>query len=602
MFHLSIFILSLFNNIFINISSTNYFFESLNEKNESEYLTSLILDKEFYEKPFLNAKDKVESLDTHIVIVNHHLLAPHFIANTFAKVNPKNIENIILLSPNHFYSGKSDIVYSDLKWKTPFGFLHPLEIKNEEFTRNLPISLNNNFIGKEHGLSGLIGFLYLNFPNAKVLPIMQKDNIDKKYSIKLGNNISNFFNKQNTLLVVSIDMSHDLFPYISNFHDITTKEVLKFLDIKNINRLDIDSKAGLYTAFTVAKNWGYINFNETHSSSSAKLLNKKFQEDTTSYITGYFTKFDNKCSVESDIDCMNAMQKDSKVTALFLGDMMFDRYIRQSLDKHGFEYLLGDRMRRFMNGSDLTVVNFESAMTNFPHHKAHDNMLRFTSDPKWAKKMYEYGINIVSLANNHSLNFGKEGLIQTRKFLKAENIDSFGSPLNNENISIIKNIRGVNIGFVGYNEFYGNLSLVIDEINNLKEKTDFVVVFPHWGEEYIQKIQKRLQKKARIFIDAGADLVIGHHPHVVEPMEVYKDKYIFYSLGNFLFDQVVSKSVRERLGVGIIFSCSSYCREKKIDYMGIPLISNKKYQVKIMNESEYKKFSNKFPKIMQNYK
>jgi AmmeMemoRadiSam system protein B len=572
--------------------------QNINEK----YLISAILDKSFYKNPVLYANNTVEKVDTNLVIVNHHLLAPHFIANTLAKVKSENVENIILLSPNHFYSGKSDIIYSNLKWKTPFGFLNPIKFKNDLFLKNLPISLNNHLIGKEHGISGLIGFLHLQFPKAKILPIMQKESMNKENSILLGKNITKYFNKKNTLVVMSIDMSHDLDPYISNFHDILTKEVLNFIDIKSINRLDIDSKAGFYTAFTIAKNWGDINFNEVNYSSSAKLLNKKFQPDTTSYITGYFTKFKNTCSIENDINCMNALQKKSKVTTLFLGDMMLDRYIRQSLDKNGFEYLLDDRIKRFMNGSDVTVVNFESAMTNFKHHKAYDNMLRFTSDPKWAKKMYEYGINFVSLANNHSLNFGKEGLTQTRKFLKDENILSFGSPLNNENISIIKNIRGIKIGFIGYNEFYGNFSFIIDEIKKLKVKADFIVVSSHWGDEYLQKIQQRPQKKARLFIDAGADLVIGHHPHVVQPMEIYKDKYIFYSVGNFLFDQIVTKSVRERLGLGITFSCTNHCKEKKIDYIGIPLITNKKYQVRIMNELEYKKFSQKFPEIMGNYK
>ncbi len=310
------------------------------------------------------------------------------------------------------------------------------------------------------------------------------------------------------------------------------------------------------------------------------------------------------CSLfETEKICKENSQNIKKVTALFFGDMMLDRYIRQKMDANGWEYILDESIKKFMNTSDITLVNFEGAMTENNPYPAHDMMLSFTSDPKWAKKMKEYGITIAGLANNHSLNFGKQGLKDTRKFLLEADINTFGEPFNTENISFIQDIKGMKIGFIGYHELFdGNIFPIVEEIKTLKEKTDFIIIYAHWGDEYKQQIHPRPQKKARTFIDEGADIVIGHHPHVVQPMEIYNGKYIFYSLGNFVFDQKAAKSVKTRLGLEIIFECNNKCvtdEDKKISYTLFPLISNNEYQVRLMNSEEKNDFLEWFKKISQ---
>ena len=309
-----------------------------------------------------------------------------------------------------------------------------------------------------------------------------------------------------------------------------------------------------------------------------------------------------------------------RVKALFFGDMMFDRYIREVVDQKGFEYILDAEMKSLMTKPDITLVNFESAITTDKPYKAHDLMMSFTSDPKWLKKMKEYGIDIVSLGNNHSMNRGEEGFKKTLHSLKESEILSFGNPTNNpeiNNLSIIQNIRGVKIGFISYHElFRPNIQPILQEIEKLKtgkggktgsEKADFIVIYPHWGEEYKPLIQRRLQIKAHQFIDAGADLIVGHHPHVVAAKEEYKGKLIYYSLGNFVFDQVRGASVRRRLGLGITFECipgisinsskNTRCATKKIIPELFPLTANSDYQVRLMNEQEEKNFLKYFEKI-----
>ncbi len=578
-----------------------------------KYIPAKILDKSFYEKAFTVAQKKFRTknkkhLQTNLLLVNHHLLAPHFIADTIRQISEtqkKQIKNIILISPNHFHEGNKHILSSNLPFKTPYGFLENINYqKNKNI---LGITINNTVMQNEHGITGIVGFLTKYFSThssqkIQVFPIILDDKTLTQEATELAKKIEKNFTKKDTIVIISMDMSHDLFPQIANFHDITTFEAIKNLDENAISHIDTDSRPTLHVLFTLAKLWNQKNFTRTHHSSSAEMLQKKYQPDTTSYITGFFTEDKNITNINN-----TKKKKIQKVTGLFFGDIMFDRYIRQQLDKKGWDSILDWRMKRFMTGSDFTVVNFEGAMTTHTPYTARDNMMAFTSDPKWAKNMNEYGINIASLANNHSLNFGKQGFLDTKTFLEQYNISTFGTPYNDEkigNLTTIQNIRGIRVAFVAYHElFHGDTTPITNEIKKIKSEhlAEFVVVYAHWGDEYMQKIHPRPQKKAHAFIDAGADIVIGHHPHVVQPMEVYKDKYIFYSLGNFVFDQVLGKAVRTRLGLGLEFICENNCETKTIHYTLFPLIADKNktydFKVELMEKENQEKFISWFQRI-----
>jgi len=120
--------------------------------------------------------------------------------------------------------------------------------------------------------------------------------------------------------------------------------------------------------------------------------------------------------------------------------------------------------------------------------------------------------------------------------------------------SIILDIKGKRVAMVGFSLFSGfDLKKAKNIILKLKKEADLVVVNIHWGEEYKTQFSQKQQKIARGFIDSGADVVIGHHPHVVEGVEKYKGKYIFYSLGNFIFDQYFSDEVKTGLAIAVNF-------------------------------------------------
>ncbi|TAN58316.1 CapA family protein, partial [Patescibacteria group bacterium] len=204
------------------------------------------------------------------------------------------------------------------------------------------------------------------------------------------------------------------------------------------------------------------------------------------------------------------------------------------------------------------------------------NSLRFTFDPKLIPELKKIGFNILNLANNHALDFGAAGFAQSKEYLKKNNFDYFGDPKNAAEISIIKNISGLKIGFIGFNGLIGKIDPVLEEIEKVKEESDIVAVYTHWGTEYNENFTQTQQDQARELIGAGADVIFGSHPHVVEPIEEYKGKIIFYSLGNFVFDQLFSEKTQQELAIGAVF------KKRSMEYYLFPLES-KNIQVNLLS-------------------
>lgn len=258
--------------------------------------------------------------------------------------------------------------------------------------------------------------------------------------------------------------------------------------------------------------------------------------------------------------------KDSQsYSILFLGDMMFDRGVATNIRKRGAEHVFASGTKALAKNYDLVVANLEGPITTYPS-KTIDTSgkaipgFSFTFPTSTATLLAESGIDIVSLANNHSDNFGREGLKQTIQYLDQANVKYFGNPTNSAfdiastSYKHCPDAHEKCIAFIGYHQFaYKNESIILDEIKKYEIDPDvsFIVLFPHWGEEYTQLPNQAQKSLAHAWIDAGADLIIGAHPHAVQIHEVYKDKNIYYSLGNYIFDQYFSYDTTHGIVVGI---------------------------------------------------
>lgn len=251
----------------------------------------------------------------------------------------------------------------------------------------------------------------------------------------------------------------------------------------------------------------------------------------------------------------------AQITLLFVGDMMFDRNIRIKMQRHELgTYFPLKQLEPYFQQFDYVIGNLEGPVTDKPSRSVGSepgstNNFFFTFQPEIAQTLYDQNLRIVNLGNNHILNFGTDGVRQTKEYLSQANVRYFGDTsmeMTSDERTIIVDHDGFKLGFVGYNQFIKDgLTRALEDIAWIKPQVDFVIIYPHWGNEYVPTANKAIVTMAHHLVDQGADLVIGAHPHVIQNVEEYKNVRIYYSLGNFVFDQYFSKEVQEGMMVEV---------------------------------------------------
>ncbi len=235
----------------------------------------------------------------------------------------------------------------------------------------------------------------------------------------------------------------------------------------------------------------------------------------------------------------------AKLTLAAVGDIMLDRYVGRRISRGGDPLA---EVRTRLSSADICIGNLECPLTTHPK-QAHKQFV-FKADPGWAKHLSCF--EILSVANNHSLDCGEVGFRDSLATLKAQGIGQIGlAPVRVEIVS--KN--GIKVGFLAYSDFdQGEQGILhwskdlLQAIHSAKKNCDFVVVMPHWGLEHTTNISARQRSQAIALVQAGADLVLGSHPHRLQAAECVGGKWVVFSLGNFVFDAVGedSNSVIER--------------------------------------------------------
>lgn len=248
----------------------------------------------------------------------------------------------------------------------------------------------------------------------------------------------------------------------------------------------------------------------------------------------------------------------SSLRILFTGDLMLDRGVRYYVEKiGGGDYTFPfTKIKSYLDSFDVVIPNLEGPVSD-KGVKA-GSIYSFRMDPKVFETFSYANIHAVNVANNHAWDYGRVAFEDMLRRLKEKNIGYFGGGISEAEAYAphILEKNGVRVGILGFTEFlehaqadgdgggiaFTDMEKIKSAIQNAKTNaTDAVIVVYHFGEEYIPEPIARQVDLARFAIDEGADLVVGHHPHVVESSEIYKERQIFYSLGNFIFDQSFSK-------------------------------------------------------------
>jgi len=257
----------------------------------------------------------------------------------------------------------------------------------------------------------------------------------------------------------------------------------------------------------------------------------------------------------------------NEIKILFVGDVMMARKVENKIRENNKNFLYPFvNFLKYFKSFDYIVANLEGPISEKGVRVG--SKYSFRMNPKVTIALSRANINILNLANNHIFDYGKVAFEETLKNLDKNKIKYFGNSYE----PLIIEENGTKIGFLGFSDFFKHLEAkegkigiaVINEniseiIKKVKKKVDILIVSFHWGEEYKKFANEKQRKLAKTVIDAGADLIIGHHPHVIQNIEKYKNKFIFYSLGNFVFDQDFSKETMIGGGVEV------YVKDKKIE-------------------------------------
>ncbi len=252
------------------------------------------------------------------------------------------------------------------------------------------------------------------------------------------------------------------------------------------------------------------------------------------------------------------------------GDMMFDRSIRTTTDEKGGDYIFSC-IDPILSDADLVVANLEGPITPQPSKSVGSSVggegnFTFTFPVETAVLLYRHGVRMVNLGNNHILNFDFDGLRSTEGELTKAGVQYFGDPVSQAVATT--SINRIDLAFINYNEFglgssAARASTTLAQIRAARSAGELPVVYTHWGIEY-QPADRDQIDLAHKFVDAGASIVIGSHPHIVQEHEVYKGKNIYYSLGNFIFDQYWNDAVRTGLLLDITFDKSGVKGVKEV--------------------------------------
>lgn len=253
-----------------------------------------------------------------------------------------------------------------------------------------------------------------------------------------------------------------------------------------------------------------------------------------------------------------------KISFAFIGDTMVGGDFIAFAKKHNIELLHPFRaIKPNLFNTDLCFVNLEGPIFE-GSDKRSDVTTLLSNHPKILDLFNVDHLCVFNLANNHIMDYGVEGLNHTIALLKKNNLNYLGAGNNDReaNQALIVECKGKRIAFVAYTSDEKHVGSIIAgpqrpgcasfldvtkatrRVAELKQKTDIVCVSLHWGHEYLQYPSPKQIEIAHAFVDAGANFVIGHHPHVIQGIEKYKDALIIYSLGNFFFPPVRSTSGR----------------------------------------------------------
>ena len=506
-------------------------------------------------------KENIESL--HGGIVPHHLLASDMIASFWETVSHADYDLVVIIGPDHNRRGASPVTTITSGFTTVFGdVMTDSSVANFLIQENMVVE-DRKIMETEHSVSSHIPFIRYYMPDTPVLPLLVYGNYSFSNVKALSEKITEATQGKKVLYVASIDFSHYLSLEEANKMDNITEKALIEFNYKSISEMtndNLDSRpSALFMLYTMSRLKAKSIEKWAHSNSDYY-----FMEDTgytTSYFNLGFSKSEEKPETR-DSDIIEN-QHDKYLHVMAVGDIMLGRGVAKSLMENGLGYLHPfTEVFDFLKGADILFGNLEHPITDRQKSLDKEHKYILKSGSEAIQGIHYAGFNILSLANNHIMDYYAEGLDDTIRILDDNKISYTGAEkdlIDARKPAIIEK-KGVKVAFLAYTDFaeikyQGNPPLcfaadigkpgvaplrpefILEDIQEIREKADILIISLHWGKEDTFQISEQQKELARKLCDTGADIILGHHPHWFQGIEIYNGKPIVYSLGNFIFDQ-----------------------------------------------------------------
>ena len=299
---------------------------------------------------------------------------------------------------------------------------------------------------------------------------------------------------------------------------------------------------------------------------------------------GYFKDFEERGDVYKSYVLNN-----QSTTLLFTGDIGFDKYMDKRWEDENF---LSKDIKDYFSDADHVIVNVEGPLCNLDDGSTKDGVmqLRHSMSPEVVPFLNGLGADIWNICNNHIMDAGQEGLKETIKLAKDNNVEVLGAGVNIDEAKkpvIINEAGGIGLIGVGYQRAcrkateeiggclsWSDMDIIKEEIKKVKESNRWCIIVCHGGEEFTALPSPYTRDRFLEYLNMGADIVVCHHPHVPMNYELVGDKAIFYSLGNFIFDTDYQRS-QFNTDVGILLKLKFTEDSYEFDAMGIKIVRGK---------------------------
>lgn len=315
--------------------------------------------------------------------------------------------------------------------------------------------------------------------------------------------------------------------------------------------------------FAVAVVLGLFVFQPWNGGGDAEVVNRQESAATKQNL---LENSQGQEELQSPGDTQDVEAETREVTLAFAGDVLFDYGFPGRYDAGGIDAVISPELRAVLTDADITMVNHEFCFSTGGVKQ--DKQYTFRVDPKYVGAFHELGVDIVTLANNHALDYGREALSDTFATLDDAGIMYAGAGETRERARALQTIQsgGRTFGFLAASRVIPESSWNVDNaqpgmfctyddtqlcaaITAAKQECDYVTVYVHWGIERDSMPQDYQVTMARHYIDAGADLVIGSHTHCLQGIEFYNGKPILYGMGNFIFNTTINSTMAAQVTV-----------------------------------------------------